>query len=93
MDEFFDQVKRAVVGLTGLVDRDDSGVLELGRASRLAQKPGGIFLTGEVAGSGNLDGDLPAELGIARPEDIPERAHADLLEQLKSAQAAQSSGL
>ncbi len=43
LDEFFDQVERAVLGLAGLVDRDDTGMLELGGAARLAQKSGRVF--------------------------------------------------
>ena len=91
LDEFLHQVERTVFGLTGLVDRDDAGVFELGGASGLAQKPGGVFRTGEVTGPGNLDGDLTAEFGVARPENIAERPHADLLEQLETAEASQGS--
>ena len=48
LDEFLDQVERAVVGLPGLVDRDDAGVLELGCASGLAQEPRGVFRAGQA---------------------------------------------
>ena len=72
LDEFLDQVERAVLGLTGLVDRDDAGVLELGCAARFSQEPGCVFRAGEVAGPGNLDRHLAAELGVACPEDVAE---------------------
>jgi hypothetical protein len=84
LNKFFDQVERAILGLAGFVDGDDARMLELGRASSLSKKSRSVLLAGEVAGAGDLDGDQPAELGIARPEDVTERSDADLLEQLES---------
>ncbi len=49
--ELLHEVDRPVVGLTGLVQRDDAGMFELGRAPGLADKPCGVFLAGQAARS------------------------------------------
>jgi hypothetical protein len=62
-------------------------VLQLGRASSLAQKPVDVFSTRQVAGTQNFDGHGSIQLRVARPENAAERADSQLLQELELPQA------
>ena len=67
---------------------DDAGVLELGRAAGLAQEPGCVLVAGQAARPRDLDRHDPAQLGIARPEHVAERAGAEPLRAARTCPAA-----
>src|SRR5262249_42032821 len=92
LDELLDQIAGAVFGLPALVEGDDAGVLQLGRAARLAHEAIQVFLAGEAAGPKHLAGHRAGPPGVACPEDVSERAGAEFLEQLELAESAPPRG-
>jgi hypothetical protein len=70
---------RAVGPASGLMDRDDAGVLEARGDQRLAEEAG---LGRRAAVQQLLDGDRPAELEVAGPHHAAEAAAAVLLDHL-----------
>ncbi len=87
LDELLDQVERPVVGLSGLVERDDAGVLELGRAAGLAQEPLCVLVAGQAARPRDLDRHHPAQLDVTRPEHVAVGAGPQPLHQLELSQS------
>ena len=72
LDELLDEVEQALVGLPRLVQRHQAGVLQPGRAARLAREAVRLLAAGQAAGPEQLDRDGPAQLGVARPKDVAE---------------------
>ncbi len=74
LDELLDEIEQALFGLTRFKQGDQAGVLELGRAACLSQEPVHFRAACEVARPEHFDGNGAAQFGVARPEDLAERA-------------------
>ncbi len=90
-DEVADQVRQAIL-LADLVDADDRRMPQLGDAASLAQESVQGGWSGQVAGSGHLDGDHAIQLRIAGLEEGAEGPAADGLDQVEPADAAPEAG-
>ena len=79
LDEFLDQVERAVLGLAGLVKGDDARGAGAGRRCGPRARSGPRPRAGQAARPRDLDRDHAPELGVAGPENVAEGAGAEPL--------------
>ncbi len=87
LDEAHAEIVLALV-LADLVDRHDTGVVEVGGGLGLDAEAADVGLAGELAGEDHLERDRPVEAGLPRLEDHAHAAAGDLREQLVIAEVA-----
>ncbi len=92
LDKLFDEKAGAFLGLPGVVERDDAGVLKVGGAARLSGKPIDLIPARELPGAQDLDGHQPVKFGVARLEHRPKGADPEFFQELELAQATRSTG-